>query len=174
MSPALIDAPVCFRAALGLVLILGPAAFALSSTTQTAAKETPPMKHASGTFEVKLTPQPPDPAAGEPVLGRMVLDKVFKGDLEGRSRGEMLAIGTEVKDSAGYVAMERVTGVLDGRAGSFALQHSGTMTRGVPELSVTVIPDSGTGELAGISGRMTIDVSGGRHVYTFDYTIPQS
>ncbi len=129
------------------------------------------MKHAAGTFEVKLLPQAPASGGGEPVLGRMTIDKQFKGDLEATSKGEMLAMMTEVKESAGYVAMERVTGTLQGRKGSFALQHSGTMTRGAPQLSVTVVPDSGTGELVGISGRMTIDIAGGKHSYTFDYAI---
>ena len=129
------------------------------------------MKHATGTFEVKLLPQVPAAGGGEPVLGRMTIDKQFKGELEATSKGEMLAMMTEVKESAGYVAMERVTGMLHGKKGSFALQHSGTMTRGAPHLSVTVVPDSGTGELVGISGRMTIDISGGKHSYTFDYTI---
>jgi hypothetical protein len=127
------------------------------------------MKHATGTFEVKLAPQTPD--GGEPTVGRMSIDKQFKGDLDATSTGQMLAVGTDVKDSAGYVAMERVSGTLHGKKGSFALQHSGTMTRGVPALSVTVVPDSGTGELVGISGRMTIEVAQGKHSYTFDYRI---
>jgi hypothetical protein len=127
------------------------------------------MKHATGTFEVELAPQTPD--GGEPTVGRMSIDKQFKGDLDATSTGQMLAVGTDVKDSAGYVAMERVSGTLHGKKGSFALQHSGTMTRGVPALSVTVVPDSGTGELVGISGRMTIEVAQGKHSYTFDYRI---
>jgi hypothetical protein len=101
----------------------------------------------------------------------MSIDKQFKGDLDATSTGQMLAVGTDVKDSAGYVAMERVSGTLHGKKGSFALQHSGTMKRGVPALSVTVVPDSGTGELVGISGRMTIEVAQGKHSYTFDYRI---
>lgn len=129
------------------------------------------MTHAAGTFEVKITPQAPEPGPMAEGPGRMTIDKQFKGDLEGVSVGQMLAIGTEVKESAGYVAIERVTGALHGRKGSFALQHTGTMNRGVPTLSVTVVPDSGTGDLAGLSGRMTIDVGGGKHAYTFDYTI---
>lgn len=131
------------------------------------------MNHATGTFEVKLEPQKKGAGAGESEVGRMTIDKQFEGDLEGTSKGQMLALMTGVKDSAGYVAMELVTGTLDGKKGSFALQHSGTMARGVPQLSVTVVPDSGTDELAGISGRMTIDISGGKHSYTFDYAIPQ-
>lgn len=128
------------------------------------------MKTVSGEFEVKLTPQVPD-AARPWSPGRMLIDKQFKGGLEGTSSGEMLAVMTGVEGSAGYVAMERVTGTLGGRAGTFALQHSGTMTRGTPALTVTVVPDSGTGELEGLSGEMTIDVTGGKHAYTFSYRL---
>jgi hypothetical protein len=102
----------------------------------------------------------------------MSIDKQFHGDLEATSKGEMLAVTTDVKDSAGYVAMERVSGTLGGRSGTFALQHTGTMTRGAPALSVTVVPDSGTGELSGLAGTMTIDIVDGKHLYGFDYTIP--
>ena len=125
------------------------------------------MSHAAGTFEVKLAPQTSD----APSLGRMSIDKQFHGDLEATSKGEMLSFMSEVKGSAGYVAMERVTGSLHGKAGSFALQHTGTMTRGVPELSVTVVPDSGTGELTGLSGKMKIDIDNGKHSYSFDYQL---
>ena len=104
----------------------------------------------------------------------MSLDKQFHGDLEASSKGEMLAVGTEVKDSAGYVAMERVSGTLGGRGGTFALQHSGIMTRGEPKLSVTVVPDSGTGQLIGVAGTMTITIVDGKHLYGFDYTIPDA
>jgi hypothetical protein len=120
---------------------------------------------ASGTFEVKLIPQPDEP------VGRMTLDKQFHGDLEATSNGQMLAVRGEVKGSAGYVAMERVTGALGGRNGSFALQHSGTMNRGVPEQSVTVVPDSGAGDLTGLSGRMTIKIADGKHFYEFEYAL---
>lgn len=128
--------------------------------------------HASGTFEVKLTPQPADDYADGAALGRLSIDKQFRGDLEGTSRGQMLTGMSSVKGSAGYVAVERVSGTLAGRRGTFILQHSGTMTRGAPELRVHVVPDSGTDELAGLVGTMTIDASGGRHAYTFDYTLP--
>jgi hypothetical protein len=122
------------------------------------------MPKAAGTFEVKLTPQPDD----SPV-GRMTIVKQFHGDLEGSSAGQMLAAMTEVKGSAGYVAIEKVTGSLHGRAGSFVLQHTGTMNRGTPQLSVTVVPDSGTGDLAGLSGSLNIIIEGGKHSYEFDY-----
>jgi hypothetical protein len=101
----------------------------------------------------------------------MSIEKQFHGDLEATSKGQMLAVQGDVKGSAGYVAMERVIGTLGGRAGSFALQHTGTMNRGVPELSVTVVPDSGAQELAGISGRMTIDIAGGKHSFEFEYAL---
>ena len=127
--------------------------------------------HASGTFEVRLTPQQHEEGVGDPTVGRLAISKKFHGDLEGTSLAQMLAVGTDVKGSAGYVAMERVTGLLAGRSGTFALQHSGTMTRGTPKLSVTVVPDSGTGELAGLSGSMVINIIDGKHFYEFDYQI---
>lgn len=126
---------------------------------------------ANGTFEVKVKPLPPHDEAAS--IGRMSLDKEFHGDLEAGSKGEMLAAGTSVAGSAGYVAIERITGNLHGRAGAFFLQHSGTMARGVPRMDVTVVPDSGTGELTGLSGRMTIHIDGGKHSYDFDYTIEE-
>ena len=129
--------------------------------------------HASGPFDVKVIPQKPDNKEAESAnLGRMSLDKQFHGDLEAVSKGEMLSAMSEVKGSAGYVAMERVTGTLHGRKGSFVLQHTGTMTRGTPQLSVTVVPDSGTGELTGLSGSMNIKIEEGKHFYEFDYTLP--
>jgi hypothetical protein len=132
------------------------------------------MPHADGTFEVKLTPHKPDDKEAESAnIGRMSIDKQFHGNLEATSRGEMLAAGTDVKGSAGYVAIERVTGTLHGRSGSFILQHSGTMTRGEPQLSVTVVPDSGTSELAGLAGALTIRIADKRHFYEFDYTLPE-
>jgi len=123
---------------------------------------------ARGTFEVKLTPigSPGDP------VGAMSIDKTFRGDLEGTSIGQMLAVRTPVAGSAGYVAMERVTGAIGGRRGSFALQHSGTMNKGAQSLSVAVVPDSGTDGLAGLIGSMDIHVEGDRHDYTFRYSLP--
>lgn len=125
--------------------------------------------HARGTFDVKLTPQAL--AAPDAVRGRMSMAKQFRGDLEGSSVGEMLTGGDVAKGSAGYVAIEQVTGTLGGRTGSFLLQHSATMARGAQSLSIVVVPDSGTGQLTGLSGRMTIDVGGGRHSYEFEYAI---
>ena len=128
-------------------------------------------RRASGTFTVKIIPQAADESVGDPTVGRLSLDKQFSGDLEASSKGQMLAVRTEIQGSAGYVAMERVIGTLHGQSGTFALQHSGTMTRGAAHLSVTVVPDSGTGELAGIAGTMTITLAEGKHSYDLDYTI---
>ena len=127
---------------------------------------------ASGTFEVKISPQ--DDKTGDPTLGRMSLDKQFHGDLEAASKGQMLTAGTAVQGSAGYVAIERVSGTLKGRSGTFALQHSGTMTRGTPQLTITVVPDSGTGQLEGLAGRMTIEIADGKHSYEFEYTLAET
>jgi len=129
--------------------------------------------HAAGTFEVKLTPQPSGGGTEDASLGRMTIDKQYHGDLEGTSKGQMLTAGTSVKGSAGYVAIEKVTGTLKGRTGTFILQHNATMTRGAPELSIVVVPDSGTGELAGLSGKMTIKISEGKHSYEFEYSLPE-
>jgi hypothetical protein len=129
---------------------------------------------ASGTFEVKVLPQPAEEKIGDPTVGRLSIDKTFHGDLEATSKGQMLAVGTDVKGSAGYVAMERVAGTLHGHAGTFALQHSGTMTRGTPQLSVTVVPDSGTGELVGLAGKIEIKIVDGKHLYDFEYTLPDA
>lgn len=128
--------------------------------------------HASGTFEVKITPVASDEMAEGSALGRMSIDKQFHGDIEGISKGEMLTAGTQVKGSAAYSAIERVIGTLEGRTGTFALQHTGIMDRGKPQLTITVVPDSGTGGLVGLTGTMTIDLSGGGHAYTFDYALP--
>src|ERR1022692_4967538 len=129
----------------------------------------PNTMHASGTFEVKITPQPAD--SGAPAVGRMSIDKQFHGDLEATSKGQMLAAVNSVKGSAGYVAIEQVTGSLRGRSGTFVLQHSGTMTRGTPQQIVSVVPDSGTGELVGLTGTMTITIADGKHSYDFEYTL---
>ncbi len=153
----------------GLCLFLGTVCAAL----QEAPIANPPStRQAAGPFDVQLAPQAP--AAGESAVpGRMLLDKQFHGDLEATSKGQMLAATTSVQGSAGYVAMEQVTGSLHGRTGTFVLQHSGTMTRGTPSLTITVVPDSGTGQLEGLAGTMRIDIApGGKHSYTFEYTLP--
>jgi len=125
--------------------------------------------HANGTFEVKLTPQPAD--AESRAVGRMSIEKQFHGDLEATSNGQMLSAVTSVNGSAGYVAIEQVTGTLQGRRGAFVLQHSGPMTRGAPQLTIIVVPDSGTGECAGLAGTMTITIADGKHSYDLEYTL---
>lgn len=129
---------------------------------------------ASGPFEVKMIPQAPDDDAPESAaVGRMVLDKKYHGDLEATSRGQMLAVQT-VQGSAGYVAMEKVTGTLHGREGTFVLQHSGTMTRGTPRLTISVVPDSGTGQLVGLAGTMDIIIADGKHSYELLYQLGET
>ena len=132
------------------------------------------MSRAKGTFDVKLAPQAKDDYADGALLSRLTIDKEFHGDLAGTSKGQMLAAGTAVKGSAGYVAIELVTGTLGGRRGTFVFQHSGTMARGAASLTLTVVPDSGTGELTGLAGSMAIDIAGGKHSYEFEYTLPAS
>jgi hypothetical protein len=161
----------------GLILCLAFASIAHTQTKRPAKKtqkEKLVTKHASGTFDVKVEPQEDEPAdgqAGVSTVVRMTLDKQFHGDLEATSKGQMLAYSSEEKGSAGYVAMERVNGSLQGKSGSFALQHSGSMDRGKPQLLITVVPDSGTGDLAGLSGKLTINIVDGKHFYEFAYTL---
>jgi hypothetical protein len=154
-------------AALCLGFAIPTAAQVQPRDASTTRSETAVTTRATGTFQVQLAPQ--ETAAA---IGRMSIDKEFLGDLQGTSKGEMLAVRTAVEGSAGYVAMEQVTGTLHGRSGTFYLQHTGTMDRGAPRLSVTVVPDSGTGELEGLSGTMNIIIEGGRHSYEFEYTLP--
>ncbi len=127
--------------------------------------------HARGTFEVKLAPLPQYNSAEEAKLARMSIDKEFHGDLKATSKGEMLSAGTDVKGSAGYVAIERVAGTLCGRSGSFVLQHNATTTRGVPYMNIVVVPDSGTGQLLGLRGNMKITVADGKHSYEFEHSL---
>jgi Protein of unknown function (DUF3224) len=178
MQLASLTTTFCLALSLAAVPQSGPTHYAsqLASTQLVQPQREPPMtKHAVGTFEVKITPLMPDNKPAETAnIGRMLIDKQFKGDLEATGTGEMLAAMTEVKGSAGYVAMERVNGTVHGRKGTFVLQHTATMTRGVPQMSVTVVPDSATGALAGLSGSMNIIIEGGKHSYKFDYTLPQS
>jgi len=130
--------------------------------------------HVTGSFTVKIVPQKPDNAQAEAAnLGRMSLDKEFHGDLEATSQGEMLSLLDRATGSGGYVAMERVTGKLGGREGSFVLQHNATMDRGQPSLQIAVVPGSGTGELAGVSGTMAIRIESGQHFYDFEYELTE-
>lgn len=127
---------------------------------------------ATGTFDVKLSPQPADAYADGVGVARMTIDKIFAGDLEGASKGQMLSAMGAVKGSAGYVAIERVSGTLAGRRGTFVFQHNATMDRGSPSLTIGVVPDSGSDELAGLAGTMQIKIEGGQHSYEFTYTLP--
>jgi hypothetical protein len=141
---------------------------------KTLRKDAPVTLHATGAFEVKTTPLPPDDATGGANISRYALDKHFHGDLEAASKGEMLGAGDPAKGNAGYVAIEHVTGTLHGHSGSFALQHTGTMDQGKFQLTVTVVPGSGAGGLAGIAGTMTIIITNGKHSYDFEYTLPET
>jgi uncharacterized protein DUF3224 len=130
---------------------------------------------ASGTFEVQVKPLPADEKVQGLTVGRMGLDKQFKGDLEGTSKGEMMTAATGVEGSAGYVAIERVEGTLRGREGAFVLLHQGTMKRGGDfNLAIVVVPDSGTGQLAGLTGTMAIVITDGKHSYELAYTLPEA
>lgn len=124
---------------------------------------------ATGEFDVQLNPVGP----GDAPVDSMTIAKTFRGDLTATSTGQMLAVRTPVNGSAGYVAMEQVSGTLAGKQGTFALQHSGTMDKGAPTLSVIVVPDSATGDLAGLTGSLAIVIEGGKHLYTFRYSLPQ-
>ena len=166
--------PVSTLSSLALVWLLSVPAGAEAPAATPASKEETAMTHtARGTFEVRLTPLAPAEGEADIGAGRMAIDKTFRGDLEGTSQGQMLAVRTAVQDSAGYVAMERVQGELQGRRGSFVFQHSSTMDRGEPRQSVTVLPDSGTGGLEGLSGSMIIEIEEGEHRYSFEYSLPR-
>lgn len=128
------------------------------------------MIHATGPFDVKVTPQ--DDNSDDPLLSRIMLDKTYHGDLDATAKGQMLAAGTAVKGSGAYVAIEKVAGTLNGRTGTFILQHMGIMAQTVPQLTINVVPDSGTGDLTGLSGKMTIIIApDGKHSYDFEYTL---
>jgi hypothetical protein len=154
---------------LAIVLGLTLACLAISAGASESIQKEVTMT-ARGTFEVKMTPQPPDDGAGGG-FDRLFGDKQFHGELDAVSKGQMLAVRTAVEGSGGYVALELVTGKLNGRRGSFVLQHKGTMSKGVYNMNVTVIPDSGTDELVGIAGTMTIIIEGSKHSYNFEYTL---
>lgn len=128
---------------------------------------------AKGTFEVALKPLAVEDATDDSSLGRMSIDKTISGDLIATTKGQMLTAMTGIKGSAGYVAMEEVTGTLQGRKGSFVLQHSATMNRGEPSMNISVVPDSGDGELKGLSGDFEIDIVEGKHFYEFTYRLDE-
>jgi len=127
---------------------------------------------ASGSFEVQINPLEAFNKDEGSMLGRLSIEKTFKGDLEGTGKGEMLTGGDPKSGSAGYVAMEQVTGTLHGKKGTFLLQHNGSMNRGEQSLTVTVVADSGTDELVGLTGTLTIKIEDGKHFYEFEYTVP--
>ena len=141
--------------------------------TSLATKDSTVIMHAKGTFDVKVAPVTEDRAGGS-TLGRYSLDKQYHGDLEASAKGEMLTAGSDVKGSGAYVAVERITGKLNGRNGSFVLAHKGTMGHGDMRLDVTVVPDSGTDQLAGISGKLNIVIADGKHSYELEYTLPDT
>jgi hypothetical protein len=178
LAPASTRASASLRSRLTAACLAPLLLSTLATRAQTDPKSNPPKKaimslHATGPFEVKIDPQPPDEKGGGPAIGRMLLDKQFHGDLEATSKGTMLAAGTGAKNSSGgYVALEIVTGTLKGRTGTFVLQHSATMNRGVPQLSITVVPDSATGQLTGLTGKMNITIADSKHTYDFEYTLP--
>lgn len=155
-----------------VVILLVAAVFGTRAEAQPTATPRPMNHIAKGSFTVQIQPQG-EPAGADGVsLGRMLLDKTFEGDFTGTGRGQMLTAMTAVKGSAGYVAIEQVSGSLHGRRGSFAMQHSGTMSGGAQQLSITIVPDSGTGELVGIAGIFKLEISGGKHLYQIEYTLP--
>jgi len=128
------------------------------------------MKRAAGSFEVTVKPLSNAEVSADAMFGRFLLIKKFSGDLEASARGQMLSAGTSTKGSAGYVAIDQVTGTLEGRKGGFVLQHSGCMNRGAPTLSILVVPDSGTDELTGLTGTLSINIVDGKHFYDFLYS----
>lgn len=152
----------------GMILLSSGSIPALAQTT--AQKESAVTTRATGRFDVHVAPLPAD-SADTGGFGRMSLEKTFSGDLAGTSRGQMVAAGTPVEGSGAYVALERFTGTLHGRTGSFMLMHNGTMKAGNYEMRITVVPDSGTGELTGLTGTFLIIFEGKNHLYQFDYTL---
>jgi hypothetical protein len=147
---------------------------ALSMSANVLAQEVKMNQIAKGTFEVKILPLAFEGADPNWKLARMSIDKQISGDLVATTKGQMMSAMTETEGSAGYVAIERVTGILNGRKGSFVLQHNAFMARGVPSLSIVVVPDSGTEELTGIEGEFKVIIAGGKHSYEFIYRLPSA
>ncbi|MGO9340130.1 MAG: DUF3224 domain-containing protein [Terracidiphilus sp.] len=156
----------------GALLAVACCAQSQISPPRTLKKDPVMTRHAEGTFDVKTTPLPADETLMGTLIGRYSLVKQYHGDLDAASKGEMLAAGEPSAGNAGYVAIEQVTGTLNGHTGSFALQHIGAMEGGSYKLSVVVVPGSGTGQLTGIAGTLTIIINSGKHSYVFDYTLP--
>lgn len=160
--------PVLHAILTGVCLLMA----SYASTQTPTRKEAAVTQVANGPFDVKITPQ--DGQSDDPLLSRMLLDKQYHGDLDAIGKGQMLTAGTAVKGSGAYVAIEKVSGSLKGRKGTFILQHTGIMTQNKPELAINVVPDSGTGELVGLSGKMKINIaSDGKHSYELEYTLPE-
>ncbi|MBP7476488.1 MAG: DUF3224 domain-containing protein [Pyrinomonadaceae bacterium] len=162
----------------GFLMTIGTLCLAPFSFGQTVAKSGKPevkivTKRATGTFEVKVTPVAAEENVGDPTIGRLALDKQFSGALTASSKGQMLGFQGEPAGTGGYVAMERLNGTLDGKKGGFLLQHVGTMADGKFDLNIAVVPGSGTGELVGISGKMTIVIEGGKHSFVLEYSLPK-
>jgi hypothetical protein len=154
------------------VLLAAITALAQAQSPHLPARPSVMSEVAKGEFVVKLLPLAFEGQADGSKMGRMSIDKTISGDLVATTKGQMLSAMTEVKGSAGYVAIERVEGALKGKRGTFVLQHSGTMNQGSPSLSVTVVPDSATGELVGLAGQFNIVIAAGKHSYEFTYTLP--
>lgn len=158
----------CYNATCVLLIFVASTFAQHPAATQ---KEDLVPNHASGSFDVKVTPV--DEKSDDPLLARMMLDKQYHGDLDANGKGQMLTAGSPAKGAGGYVAIEKVTGTLNGRSGSFVLQHSGTMVNNTPQLTITIVPESGTGQLEGIAGKMTIIIApAGKHSYNLEYTLP--
>jgi uncharacterized protein DUF3224 len=165
-SKAVVVAGMCLALAAG-----SPGSEHRQTSSQRGAAVT---LHAKGSFEVKMTPQPADDKSEDAAIGRFSIDKQFHGDLDGTSKGQMLGSMTTVKGSAGYVAIEHVTGTLAGRSGGFVLLHNGTMNRGALQQNIVVVPDSATGQLTGLTGSMSIEIINGKHLYDFSYNLPET
>lgn len=158
-----------------LLVFLGALAFSQTQppVAGEGVKEKRLSASAKGPFDVKLSPQTLSAQSADPKLGRMAIEKQYHGDLEATAKGEMLTVASEMKESGVYVAVERVTGTLQGCRGSFSMHHTGIMNRGTPELKIAVVPDSGTDQLRGLAGAMTVKIDNGKHSYEFDYTLPE-
>lgn len=162
-----------FRSSALSLILLAPLAVAKAPIPVAETSKEPAMTlHATGTFKVDLVPLTVNESVADDLRARMSINKTFSGDLEAQSVGEMLTAGTTTTGSAAYVAIERVTGSLKGRRGGFSLQHTGVMNRGTPSLNVTIVPDSGSGDLAGIAGTLAIIIADGKHSYDLAYTLP--
>lgn len=163
---------ICAGVVLGIIGLVPSASWPAQSQSPIQYQKKASMTtHATGPFDVKVAPL--EDKSLEAGMGRMSLDKQYHGDLEAVGKGQMLTAGSPQKGAGGYVAIEKVTGTLNGHSGSFVLQHTGTMKNNVPQLTVTVVPESGTGQLEGIAGKMTITMAPtGKHTYDFEYTLP--